>query len=499
MKNEPRFKLPKTGTDPQTVLEQMQALRAEDSRWREGRTWALVYYAGEEVYKLTQQAYNLYFSENGLNPTAFPSLRRMEAEVVSMAADLLGGDDQTTGVMTSGGTESILMAVCAAREHARATRPEIKRPEMILPVSVHPAFEKAAHYFDVVPVHTPLDGDYKADVEKMRDAITPNTILLVASAPAYPYGIVDCIPEIGVLAMEKNLLLHIDACVGGFMLPFVKKAGYDVEPFDFSVPGVTSISADIHKYGYAAKGASVILYKNPELRKRQFFVYTEWPGGIYGSPAMGGTRPGGAIAAAWAVMRHLGEEGYVRIAKAVMETTAKLRAGIEAIEELFIVGNPKMSLLAFGSEKVDIYAVGDELALKGWHMDRQQWPASLHLTVNFAHIASADEFLADLRTAVQKVKSRKLAGFGRKVYKAVAKTALRVLPQSLVTKLAGGKSPGKGRTAAMYGMMGELPDRGNVHDLVLHFLDQLVARPPDNDPLAEFKSAEPDAPSLRIS
>jgi glutamate/tyrosine decarboxylase-like PLP-dependent enzyme len=499
MNKKPHYKLPKSGLPPETVLEQMQALRREDSRWREGRTWALVYYAGEEVYRLTQQAYNLYFSENGLNPTAFPSLRRMEAEVVSMAAGLLGGDEHATGVMTSGGTESILMAVYAAREHARATRPEIKRPEMILPVSVHPAFEKAAHYFDVVPVHTPLDGDYKADVDKMRQAITPNTILLVASAPAYPYGISDSIPAIGALALEHDLLLHVDACVGGFMLPFVRMAGYPVEPFDFSVPGVTSISADIHKYGYAAKGASVILYKDPELRKRQFFVYTEWPGGIYGSPAMGGTRPGGAIAAAWAVMRHLGEDGYVRIAQAVMQTTRKIRAGIEAIDELFIVGDPKMSLLAFGSEKLDIYAVGDELALKGWHIDRQQRPASLHLTVNFAHIASADEFLNDLQAAVKKVGGQKLAAFGRKVYKTVAKTALRVLPQRLVTQLTGKSAPGKGRTAAMYGMMGELPDRGNVHDLVLHFLDQLVARPPENDPLSEFKSAEPDAPSLRIS
>ncbi|MCS7086809.1 MAG: aminotransferase class V-fold PLP-dependent enzyme, partial [Bacteroidia bacterium] len=399
-----------------------------------------------------------------------------------------------TGVMTTGGTESILMAVFAAREHARATRPHIRHPEMVVPVSVHPAFEKAAHYFDVVPVRIPLDGDYKADLNRMREAITPNTILLVASAPCYPYGVMDPIAEIGALALEKNLLLHVDACVGGFMLPFIRKAGYEVEAFDFSVPGVTSISADLHKYGYAAKGASVILYKNAELRKRQFFVYTEWPGGIYGSPAMLGTRPGGAIAAAWAVIRRLGEEGYVQIAKAVMETTQKLRAGIEAIEELHIIGNPKMSILAFGSEKLDIYAVSDELTLKGWYMDRQQRPASLHLTVNYAHIAGADDFLRDLRAAVQKVKSRRWASVGRKVYKTAAKTALRIAPRSWITGLAGGKVPTQGRTAAMYGMMGELPDRGDVHELVLHFLDKIVARPPENDPLAQFDS-QPSEPA----
>jgi glutamate/tyrosine decarboxylase-like PLP-dependent enzyme len=474
-----KIQLPKNKTQPEAILEKMKLLRKQDAQWEEGKVWSLVYYAGPEVYQLVKDAYNLYFSENGLNPTAFPSLRKFEVEVVQMAASLLGGNEETVGTMTSGGTESILMAVKTAREYARLLKPEIREPEMILPLSAHPAFQKAAHYFGVKPVIAPLNKEFQSDLEAVKQKINSQTILLVGSAPSYPHGIMDPIPELGKIALENNLLFHVDACIGGFILPFLQKLGYPIPPFGLDVPGVTSLSADIHKYGYAAKGASVILYKNKEIRKRQFFVYTEWPGGIYGSPAIAGTRAGGAIAAAWAVMNHLGEEGYLSLAKAAMETAQKIKKGIEQIEELYIIGSPCATLLAFASQKLDIYAVGDELSQKGWHIDRQQFPPSLHLTVNFVHVAVAEQFLEDLKDAVHVVKKAYVRNLSTKMLKGLAKTAARVLPQNWVSKLTEfsasrmGVNSNSGRSAAMYGMMGELPNRGDVHELVLDFMDKL--------------------------
>ncbi|MGC9336215.1 MAG: pyridoxal phosphate-dependent decarboxylase family protein, partial [Anaerolineae bacterium] len=290
--------MPHTRQSAAAVLSRMQQLRDQDARWQEGKTWSLVYDAGEELTEFLKQAYTLFFSENGLNPMAFPSLRRFEAEAVSMTASLLGGSERTAGNMTSGGTESILMAVKTARDWARSHDPANDAPEMVLPASAHPAFDKAAHYFCVRAVHVPVGTDFRADVEAITRAITPRTILLVGSAPSYPHGVVDPIADLAGVAREHGLLCHVDACVGGFLLPFVRRLGYPVPDFDLGVPGVTSISVDLHKYGYAAKGASVILYDSRELRRHQFFVHTGWPGGIYPSPTMAGTRPAGPIAAA---------------------------------------------------------------------------------------------------------------------------------------------------------------------------------------------------------
>ncbi|MGB9594582.1 MAG: pyridoxal phosphate-dependent decarboxylase family protein, partial [Anaerolineae bacterium] len=273
------YRLPEKGIPKDEVLAAMRALREKDVKWQDGRLFSLIYYAGEEITDVLKEAALLFFSENGLNPSVFPSLRQMETEVVAISADLLGGDAQTVGNMTSGGTESILLAVKTAREWARAHRPDIRQPEMILPLTAHPAFEKAAHYFDVKPVRTAIGPDFRADVEAARAAITPRTILMVGSAPAYPFGVVDPIAEMAAIAQERGILFHVDACVGGFMLPFVRKLGYPVPDFDFRVPGVTSISADLHKYGYCVKGASVILYRDAALRRHQFFAYTDWPGG----------------------------------------------------------------------------------------------------------------------------------------------------------------------------------------------------------------------------
>ncbi|MHB8919036.1 MAG: pyridoxal phosphate-dependent decarboxylase family protein, partial [Desulfocucumaceae bacterium] len=394
---EPAMRLPARGTPGDKLLKDMSDIRSQDANWKDGRTWSLVYYAGEEIYQFLKEAYTMFFSENGLNVGAFPSLRKFESEVVAMTADMLGGGPEVAGSMTSCGTESILMAIKTYRDMARAEQPEITAPELLMPETAHPAFEKAAHYFDVKPVRIPVRSDFRADVAAMEAAINNNTILMVGSAPAYPHGVIDPIEKLASLALERGIGFHVDSCLGGFLLPFVRKLGYPVPEFDFRVPGVTSMSADVHKYGFAAKGASTVLYRDKDMRRHQFFVYTDWSGGIYASPTMTGTRPGGAIAAAWAIMNHLGEEGYLRLASVIMKTAKKLMEGVNSIPGLYLLGQPDMSVFAFSSDTIDIYALGDAMDARGWHLDRQQKPPCLHLMVTPAHEKAADQFLSDLR------------------------------------------------------------------------------------------------------
>lgn len=417
--------LPTHGRPKVAVLEEMQTARQHDLAWRSGRLFSLVFAADAEAHQLMQEAYTLFMSENGLNPGAFPSLRRFETEVVSMTAALLGNPGGVVGNMTSGGTESILLAVLAAREWARVNRPGLARPALVLPATAHPAFDKAAHYFDLQVIRTPVGPDFRADVAAMQAALTPETVLLVASAPSYPHGVMDPIAELAALAQERALLLHVDACMGGFILPFARRLGHAIPAFDFSLPGVTSISADLHKYGYAAKGASVILYRDRSLRRGQFFAVTEWPGGIYASPSMTGTRPGGAIAAAWAVMQHLGEEGYLRLTQAVLQAAERIKQGVREIEGVQLLGDPPASLLAIGSEEWDIYHIGDEMSQRGWHLDRQHRPASLHLTVNYAHAHQAEAFVADLAASVAAVRRARWRRFSQRLMVGGASAAWR--------------------------------------------------------------------------
>jgi glutamate/tyrosine decarboxylase-like PLP-dependent enzyme len=419
----------------------MRALRSADARWQDGRTWSLVYFAGEEIAQLLKDAYAMFFSENALNPMVFPSLRKFEAEVVAMAAGLLGGDQDVVGNMTSGGSESLLMAVKTARDRARSERPEIKEPEMVLPVTAHPALEKAAHYFGLTPVRIPVGPDFRVDISAAREAVTDRTVLMVGSAPAYPHGTIDPISDLAAITADRGVSFHVDACLGGFLLPFIRRLGHPVPDFDFRVPGVTSISADLHKYGFAAKGASVILYRNTVIRKHQYFTFADWPGGLYGSPTMTGTRPGGAIAAAWAIMNHLGEEGYLRLAATIMETTRALLKGIGAIPGLRVLGRPDMSVFAFTSDTVDVYLLADAMEERGWHLDRQQRPPCLHLMVTPAHAGIVEPFLAALREATAGLA---VAGSGAETPKGMA---------------------------AMYGALGSLPDRGFVRDIITGVLD----------------------------
>jgi glutamate/tyrosine decarboxylase-like PLP-dependent enzyme len=472
---------PSTRKSKDEVLAVMRAARDHDVQWQKGRAFSLVYHAGKDVDDLLKEASLLFFSENGLNPTAFPSLRKFETEIVAMAASLLGGDERTAGTVTSGGTESLLMMVKTARDWARKNHPEIKHPEMILPVTGHPAFEKAADYFGVKAVHIPVRADFRADVDAARKAVTADTILMIGSAPAYPHGVVDPIRELAAIAQEHGILFHTDACVGGFMLPFVRKLGYPVPDFDFCVPGVTSISADLHKYAYAAKGASVILYKTAELRRHQMFVSTDWPGGIYPSPAMGGTRPGAPIAAAWAVMNYLGEEGYLELTDLVMNAARRLQEGVNTIPGIKVISDPEMSVFAIGSDGLDVYALADELTSRNWHLDRQQFPPTLHMTVQFGHVSVVDEFLCDLRDAANAVRKPSFEKTVNAWLLRIANLLVRILPEAWVTALmekvsgligGGGGLPGK--MAPMYGLMGSLPNRGDLKEMVLDLLDGMT-------------------------
>ncbi len=420
----------------------MRALAAAEASWEEGRTWSLVYHAGEEHTAFLKEAHGLFFSENALNPMAFPALRRFEAEVVRMTASMLHGDDQVAGTMTSGGTESLLMAVKTYRDWARATK-GITHPEMVLPVTAHAAFDKAAHYFGVKQVRVPMGDDVRADPAAMEAAITPNTILMVGSAPDYPFGQVDPIEDLAGIAADHEIGFHVDACLGGFLVPWAERLGVPVGVWDFRVPGVTSMSADVHKYGFAAKGASTILYRSAELRRFQFHVTADWPGGIYASPSMAGTRPGGSIAAAWAALQAIGQDGYLAMTEQILDISRRLVNGIRQIEGIELLGNPLLSVFAFVGTDVDTYAVGDQLEARGWHVDRQIKPASLHFMVTPAHAGIVDRFLEDLQASVDEVRAHpELATSGQ---------------------------------AAMYGMMTTLPDTGMLEEIVLQTLDGLYS------------------------
>ena len=378
--------------DPESVAAALEAMRDDDVDWRHGRAWSLVYSAGPQHDAVLADAHRRYASENGLSPTAFPSLARMERDVVHALLDLLGGDpERSGGTMTSGGTESIILAVKAHRDAA-----DVNRPSMVIPSTAHPAFAKAGHLLGVETVIVPVGRDLKADVDAMAEAINPRTILLAASAPCFPYGLVDPIPALGALAQERGIGLHIDACLGGVMLPVLASLGHDVPSFDLSVPGVTSLSADLHKYGYGPKGSSTILYADRRLRRAQMTAQVGWPGGALASPTLLGTRPGGAIAGAWAAIHHLGLEGYQELFATVAATADALREGIEAVGDLAVIGDPSGPVFAFGSATLDIFAVADAMEARGWRMDRQADPDCLHLIVNPVHANVVEPFLSDL-------------------------------------------------------------------------------------------------------
>ncbi len=401
--------LPEKGRPREEIFAELERFKARDLDWQAGRVWAYVYNPGDEVREVVNRAYTMFLTENALDPTVFPSLLRLETEVVRMVADLLRGDENVVGHITTGGTESNMLAVKTARDWARAHRPEVAQPEMVLPITAHGSFHKAAHYLGVRPVVVETDPrTFQVDPEAMRAAITPNTILLVASAPNWSQGVIDPIAEIGELAQEKGLLFHVDACVGGFYLSFLRKMGYPVPDFDFAVPGVTSISADLHKYGYAAKGASTILYRNREIRRYQLFACAETTGYTLINTTILSTKSGGPMAGAWAVLNYLGEEGFIHIVRTVHEATQRLIRGINEIPELRVLGEPAMCLLSFTSDQINVFQLADAMARRGWYIQAQPstpvTPRSLHISVNYGNAHRVDALLADLREAVEEVK-----------------------------------------------------------------------------------------------
>jgi glutamate/tyrosine decarboxylase-like PLP-dependent enzyme len=408
--------MPEIGLPRSEVMQRLITMKQGDQDWRGGRVFSLVYSAGDDVHELLSDALSLFSAENGLNVLAFPSIGVMQHDIVRNTAALLGADEpaaggEVEGYLTSGGTESLLQAVKTARDVGRARG--IARPGVVAAESAHAAFTKAADYFDVDLVRVPVGADFRVTAGALADACSDSTIMVVGSAPTYPHGVIDPIGDIASLALDRGILCHVDACMGGFLLPFLRELGRVDEPFDFTVPGVTSMSADVHKYGYSSKGVSVILYRTHELARHQVFVTTDWLGGLYASTAMAGTRPAAPIAAAWAAIMHIGHQGYVELTRTAHDAARELRAGLEAIEALEVRGDPPATVIAFGArdpDALDIFAVGERLAAGGWYLDRQNRPDSLHATVHAGSAATVPALVADLGQTVRAIGSSRAEG-----------------------------------------------------------------------------------------
>ena len=387
-------------------------MRTRDVRWREGRAFSLAYNAGPDALAVAEEAYRRFSGENALNTDAFPSLKRIQAEVVAMAGVWLGATPQSAGFMTSGGTESILMAVKAARDRLLALR-GIRNPNMVLPTSAHAAFAKAGAYFGVEVRRVAVQPDWRANVVAMRDVTDENTVLIVGSAPQYPQGVIDDIVGIAKIAIDFDINCHVDACMGGVTLAYLARLGENITPWNLQVPGVSSISVDLHKFGYTSKGASVIIYATKHLRSFQGFITDDWLGGFYGSSGVLGTKSGGSMASAWAVMHFLGDDGYLRLTRQAREATLQLADFVRESQDLVLRAEPESTLLCFGARDpsaLNVFAVADELSKRGWYVDRQTPPDSLHCTVNAIHHDKIDWFTKDLHECVAIALSQQSSG-----------------------------------------------------------------------------------------
>ncbi len=384
------------------ALARLRALQAGDLPTHGGRTLAYVYDSGlPDIDRIGREAVAAAAASNGLDPTAFPSLLRMENELVGFGLHLLEAPETAVGTVTSGGTESVLLAVQTARD----AHPEITRPAMVLPSTRHAAFDKAAHYFGVEKRVVPVGADFRADPAATEAAIDDNVVLLVASAPSYAHGVVDPVTEIAALAAQRGIRCHVDACIGGWVLPYAARLGRGVPPWTFAVDGVTSISVDLHKYGYAPKGTSLLLHRTPELRRPQFFASADWPGYTMLNSTMQSTKSGGPLAGAWAVVTSLGDEGYLTLSREVFAAVDAIVAGLEAMEGLALVTRPDSTLITFEpDERCDAFTVCDEMLARGWYVQPQMSYAgrgpSIHLSVSAGTLAHVEDFLAALEESV---------------------------------------------------------------------------------------------------
>lgn len=452
IKNEEAFRRHKgevfTTELPADGLKQKEVMqRAEDMEdllggadWKKGRVSGAVYFDSEDLSETLCKIYSKFAWSNPLHPDVFPSIRKMEGEVVQMVVDMYHGNEQCCGTMTSGGTESILMA-CRAYRHVGYER-GIKIPEIIAPVSVHAAFDKACDYFRMKLVHVPVNPETRqVDLRAMRRAINSNTVLLVGSAPQFPHGVVDDIEGIAALGRSYSVGVHVDACLGGFLIPFMEEAGFPLPPFDFRVPGVTSISADTHKYGFAPKGSSVVMYSSNDLRHRQYFVAPDWQGGIYASPSIAGSRAGGIIAACWAAMMYMGRNGYVTSTKKICSVARFIDQEVRSVPGIFVYGHPNVSVVALGSKEFDIYRLGAALSQRGWNLNTLQFPPSIHICCTMRHTQEgvAETFVNDVKECTAEImKAPKIKSTG---------------------------------SAAIYGMASAIPDRSLVKEIAWGFLD----------------------------
>jgi len=404
--------LPTKGIPAPQVFDELESLRAGDVDWRSGRVFSLAYYAGPQAIAVAEDAYRRFSGENALSTDAFPSLKMMQSDVLSMVGPWLGADKDSAGFMTSGGTESILMVVKAARDQFAQTD-GVTKPNIVLPTSAHAAFEKACHYFGVESRRADVGEDWRADIAAMDRLIDDNTVMLVASAPQYPQGVIDDVTGIAKLAQQHGINCHVDACMGGVTLAYLEKLGQPIPAWNLRVPGVTSISVDLHKYGYTSKGASVVMYRSKSLRAHQGFFTDNWLGGMYASSGMLGTKSGGSIASAWAVLRHLGEDGYTALTQQTRNATVQLADHIVAHPQLALRAYPESTLICFGATDptlLNVFAVADELRIRGWYVDRQTPPDSLHCTVNAIHHDKIDAFVTDLDASINTVLSTRLSG-----------------------------------------------------------------------------------------
>ncbi len=401
--------LPGEGLQTDDILAQILEMNTrEEDKWKQGYASGAVYHGNQDHIEFLNKVYAITSQANPLHSDLWPSASKFEAEIISMTAAMLSSkktDDPICGTVTSGGTESILLAMKTYRDYARAKK-KITRPELIVPVTAHAAFDKACQYFNIKMRHIPVNDYFQADISQVKKAVNKNTIAIVGSAPSFPHGTIDPIEEMSRIALENNIGFHADACLGGFVLPFAEKLGFDVPLFDFRLQGVTSISADTHKYGYAAKGTSVVLYRGEELRHFQYYTATDWPGGLYFSPTFAGSRPGALSAACWASLLSVGEKGYLEATQKIMDTADKIKQGIDQIPELYILGKP-LWVIAFGSKKLNIYRVLDEMSQNGWSLNGLHNPSCVHIAITLLHTREgvSQRFIDDLKQAVEKVKT----------------------------------------------------------------------------------------------
>ncbi|XP_050295016.1 sphingosine-1-phosphate lyase [Anthonomus grandis grandis] len=440
--------LPDKGLERDEIIKKLhENLRINEEAWQSGLASGAVYADDSNVKDLVGEVFKLSSYTNPLHPDLFPGVCKMEAEVVKIICNLFHGDENSCGTMTTGGTESIMMACKAYRDYAKETR-GIRRPEMVLPVTAHSGFDKAGLYLNIRLRHIPIDPNTcQVDIEAMKRAINRNTVMLVGSAPNFPYGTVDNIAEISELGLKYNIPVHVDSCLGGLLTVFMEKAGYPPTVTDFRLKGVTSISADTHKYGFAPKGTSVILYRDPKYRHCQYTVTTDWVGGVYGSPTVNGSRSGGNIATCWATLLYHGLNGYVDSTKDIIYTTRFIEKGLRRIKGIFIFGQPATSVVAIGSHDFDILRLSDALEKRGWSLNVLQYPSGIHICITKLHTRAtiAQKFLDDVKEAVAEI-------------------------------MKDPSVPVEGKMA-LYGTAQKLPDRSIVGDITKYFLDNMYYVP----------------------